>query len=239
MELKIEREFSFKKCLNDKYEKWTNDVLDSLENKELMIFDAKDENPFSNICSYEKIDQFIEERTKEKINICDYLPLACQCVRNIQDSDIELKKEQEEKKVLLASYWSNTNRTILPVSSILPESPAAFIGEIVLHDLIEDKLRPHKPKSEEPFKYIMAHELLHVFNGMRIIVPAFRDWKNFWAKALKKGQACSDAREVKKRIDNDIDDPDKVIMELEKYWPSKAEKWFNAFRSLNKNNKND
>jgi hypothetical protein len=67
---------------------------------------------------------------------------------------------------------------------------------------------------------------------MRVIIPAFLDWKNFWEKALQKGSFCPNAIQIINRLDVKIDDPNKELSELKKYWPSNAEKWFNPYQEL-------
>ncbi len=240
MKLKIERYFALKNCLDGKYKQWADEIIEGIESQELTIFNTEDEVKFIDVYRNKEIDKFIKETARKKINISNYLPLVCQCIRFIdEDMDIELKKEQEEKKVLLASYWSNIKRAILPAPHMEPLGPSAFIGEIVLYD-IESKLSPYKDESEEPFKYLIAHELVHAFNEMRIIVPAFLDWKAFWEKILQGGSCCQDARQLMARTNRNIDSygSNKELKELKKYWPSKAEGWFNSYKELCLSEKN-
>lgn len=236
MNRKFERQFELKNCLDGKCKQWADEVIKGIENQELMVFDTKDEIRFCDVYRYGEIDKFIKENAKEKINIIEYLPLACQCIRFIdEDTDIELKKDKEK---YFASYWSNTKRTILPTPPVEPLGPSAFIGEIILHDTIESGLSPYTNVSEAPFKGIMAHELIHAFDEMRLIVPAFRDWKNFWEKTLKKGSQCQHARQLMTRMKNNIDcyGSNKELKELKKYWSSQAEGWFNTLQKLKKKN---
>jgi len=240
MKLKFERQFELKNCLDGKYKQWADEVIEGIENQELMVFGTKDEIRFCDVYRYGEIDEFIKEKAKEKINIVEYLPLACQCIRLIdKDTDIELKididkeqREHEEKEfVIFASYWSNITRTVFPARPVEPLGPSAFIGEIVLQDIIITKLSQcKKDDSEYPFKCLIAHELVHAFNVMRLIVPAFLDWTNFWKKALQEGHQCQNARQLTARLKDNIDcyESDKELKELKKYWPSHAEEWFNA-----------
>jgi hypothetical protein len=147
-----------------------------------------------------------------------------------------LKIEKEKNPDIRSSFWSNIKRTILFPRDKGSMGPSAYIGEIVLHKEVIRELSRYKSESEQPFKYLIAHELVHAFNKMIFIVPAFLDWNEFWEKALNHGSNCQNARQVLARLEAGIDcyGTNKELKELKKYWPSNAEKWFNAWQDLKK-----
>jgi Zn-dependent peptidase ImmA (M78 family) len=70
----------------------------------------------------------------------------------------------------------------------MPPGPVAFHGAIVFErDFIANI--DNDPKGEDKFKFVLAHELVHVFDFMRLLVPAFRNWKRFWKICMDKGCA--------------------------------------------------
>lgn len=237
MDLKLERNFELKICVDGPYERWTKDVIKGIENDSLMVFDSKEINPFSDIGDYEDVDKFIEEKARVKIKISEYLPLACQCIRFIdEETDIELKKYKEEEPGIPACYWSNIKRTILFPRYKDSLGPSAYIGEIIFFDNLTRDFPRQKGESEEPFKCVIAHELVHAFNKMIFIVPAFSNWDEFLKEALENGSNVHRAMTVLRRLENNIDsrDNERGLRELKKYWPNNAEKWFNAWQDMKK-----
>jgi hypothetical protein len=230
--LEINRKYEFKiclKCPDEDYQQWAEDVINLINNRTLKVFDPCDETLFRDVacCNYDTVI----EKAKDEIKISDYLPLACQCIRWIDICyDKELLPNNYTK---LASYWSNINRSLFPKYPAHPLGPSAFIGEIVLYEKLRDEIRTRNAESENRFKYVIAHELVHVFNEMRIIVPAFRNWDNFWERPLQNGNCCQKARDMKNRLNNYIDSygTDVELSELKKYWPVSAETWFNSMRN--------
>ena len=80
------------------------------------------------------------------------------------------------------------------------------------------------------FVLSVAHELIHVFDAMRFVVPAFQNWDQFWKIALREGSFCDVAiglLEDKRRfLDNYGSDHEKEM--IAHFWPSKVEEWFAA-----------
>jgi hypothetical protein len=98
MDLKLDRKFELKICVDGAYEQWVNEVVNSIENNSLMVFDSKEENPFCDIYRYNEIDKFIKEKASVERKISEYLPLSCQCIRIIdEEADRELKNRKRKK----------------------------------------------------------------------------------------------------------------------------------------------
>ena len=234
MDLKLERRFGLKICVNGRYKEWIQDVIRGIEKETLLVFDPKRTNSFSDINRCDKIDRFIEEKATLEYSISEYLPLACQCIRFMDEKiDTELKKQKDTKSDISACYCSNIEKTILFPRNNGLISPSAFIGEILLcFDITQ--LSCYRYESEKPFKYLIAHELVHAFNHMRFIVPAFFNWDSFWQKSLNSSIDCSKARTALKKVNGNIDKygTDIELKELQKYWPNNAEEWVNAWQDL-------
>jgi hypothetical protein len=238
MDLKLERQFRLSIYIDGRYKDWIEDVINNIEKETLRVFDAQKSGIFKNISFYSEIDRFLEEKAEVEIKIPEYLPLACQSIRFFyEDSDKELEAEKEKYPNIPASYWSNIRETILSQRGSSSLSPSAFIGRIVLYDDIMDVLPLTKKESENPFKYLIAHELIHAFNVMRFMVPAFMDWDSFYKNVLESGCDHWGAKQVLSRLDNVLDSygTESELNELKKYWPSNAEKWFNAAKDIKRN----
>jgi len=41
-------------------------------------------------------------------------------------------------------------------------------------------------ENEDCLKFLIAHELAHVFDMLRLIIPAFKNWKGFWRNVLMR-----------------------------------------------------
>ena len=85
---------------------------------------------------------------------------------------------------------------------------------------------------ENKFKYVIAHELVHVFDSMIFIVPAFMDWPSFWENVLGGGGSCDVLLSLYMDTSLFVDSygQHNELEQLKKYWPSQAETWFDAFR---------
>jgi hypothetical protein len=74
-----------------------------------------------------------------------------------------------------------------------PPGPAAFTGEVVLTTGATDLLEAEDGTGSGKFCWVVAHELVHVIEAMRVIVPAFMDWETYWSVALQNGVAGDSA----------------------------------------------
>ena len=79
---------------------------------------------------------------------------------------------------------------------------------------------------------IIAHELVHVFNHMRFIVPAFKNWRSFWHTFLccgwKANVLHSRLRDLNLYVDCYGEKGE--LESLKEFWPSQAERWFRDTR---------
>jgi hypothetical protein len=113
----------------------------------------------------------------------------------------------------------------------MPPGPVALYGDIIFHsNFVENELR-EDPKAEEKFKFVMAHELVHVFNFLRLLVPAFQNWKRFWKICLDEGDACEEIANLCmfKNVFVDSYGTENELAMVSEFWPQSAKKWFEAF----------
>lgn len=79
-------------------------------------------------------------------------------------------------------------------------------------------------------KFVIAHELTHVFDMVRLLVPAFKNWRKFWRNVLEEGLRCEDAARFYALHGTFVDDygSENELAMVMQYWPSRAEEWFAA-----------
>ena len=180
----IERNYEFVNCLNYPYaERWANDVIDSMENDELLVFDFADEKALDMVEDSDgAINPFVRATIPVKIN--EWLAIGCQYLRwqnHVIDYDLD-------RKDAMAYYYSNAVKVLCPPHAEFdPQGPSAFLGEIILLDNVYDMVWQNHNNTEKKFKFIIAHELVHVFDNMRFLVPAFMNWASFYEHVLNDG----------------------------------------------------
>lgn len=196
-------------------------VVDQIENDELGVFRPDDEDAF-----LEEVDEsgalLVWARADLKISIREWLSVGCQLFRF---KGLGEPPTDPPNKIAPACYKNNAHTALFPpYGEYQPLGPAAFLGEIILcRELEGDPARAN---------FIVAHELTHVFDAMRFVVPAFMDWDTYRDKALQGGTACEDLQYLWDAASRIVDDYG-TLNELEAvrlYWPTQAEIWFRAFR---------
>lgn len=116
------------------------------------------------------------------------------------------------------------------ILGVIPPGPTAFYGEIVLRS---EKFHFNEQTASitDKLSFTIAHELTHVFDMLRILVPAIRDWPTFWEEALQEGTSCDNARLLHQYDSRFVDNygSENELAMIAQYWPTRAEKWFKAF----------
>src|SRR5215204_1894554 len=107
------------------------------------------------------------------------------------------------------------------------------MGEIVLtqsHAL--PLLLARDQRSHDALRFVLTHELVHVFENLPFIVPAFVDWEKYWEVALSSGSDSDEAHRLRSLHAITLDDYGGVgeLKAIENYWPSWAKVWSNAIR---------
>ena len=206
-------------------------VIDGIEQPEVLVPNPADDDAFS----MEDPDGALRlwRNATNPVNVHEWLGVVCQ--------KLKFAYEVAEKEDAVGSYCTNVVGTILPareraVSGLSLPGPAGFCGEITVYrrgiELYERERATSVESAEDLVSFIIAHELTHAFDMMKLVVPAFQNWEAFWENALGMGDA-HDAAVLHHRVAADFLDDYETFNELasvQQYWPTKAEKWFKALR---------
>ena len=231
MELGIKtqkREFRFSSDLSITEElsiaqTWVEDVIGGIEKDELLVFPADKKADLQSRQADGSI--LFNVGATEPVSIREWLCVGCQKLRwgNLD--------EFSDREDCGAFYKSNAPEVLWPVSGIdEPVGPVAFSAEIALNPGLTNWV---SSGFEAKFKFVVAHELVHVFDYMRLIVPAFRDWASFWEVVLLEGTLCDWVVETLHDTSRFVDSygEENELAMVQDYWPSQADGWFKAMRS--------
>ena len=194
------------------------EVLNLLEQKDLKVFPPDGDLEW---------DEDFLAGASLPVPLLEWLPLGCQAIR----WDIGDEVSKSKKPGLLGVYKNNAPETLFRSGSVAPPAgPAALYGEIV----ISQEAFPYEGESliDDQLRCVIAHELVHVFELLRLLVPAAQDWDLCWTNLLKDGYDCDGAIQMCNTHSCFLDNygaTDELAM-LQNYWPSHAETWFNALR---------
>lgn len=191
------------------YRIWAEQVLECLENPILNVFDPGDSQALRNRSTDEGVWDILARATVP-IDIWEWLPVGCQSIRFQPFDDGRL-----------ACYWSNAQAVLFPPKGLHPPAgPAVFVGEILVSCGFQ-------PRSEGAFKFVIAHELVHVFDLMRFVVPAFQDWNRFWRNVLQEGNCNEEALLVHHELNSSLDNRgiEAELDRIEEFWPSYVDAW--------------
>ena len=165
------------------YAPLVQDVIDTIENDELKVFRPDDEDALKTVFN-RKGEILLNARATLPVSIREWLPVGCQLIRVHDGGRMPVGCPEDT----LAYYQHNAPGCIFPGQIGAIAGPAAFFGWIIV--LAKSLPQDDSPRSREAFQCIIAHELVHVFDIMRIVVPAVMDWRTFRRKALCEG--CHD-----------------------------------------------
>lgn len=202
---------------------WVNEVIESIETDTIQVYDPKDTSALDDVFN-DQDDECLEGRLSLTVPLREWIPVGCQCVRWFSPLDMV----QASRRGSLAWYENNAATVLWPIDR-LPmrvQGPAAFVGEIAIN-------RQDWAFEEDKFKFVLAHELVHVFDMLKLLIPAFMDWRSFWKHALHEGDSCEDAARRYAESGTLIDDYGCASERqcIQQYWPSQAGRWFKAFRA--------
>jgi hypothetical protein len=200
-------------------------VLEGIEKQTIEVYHPDDEDAFLEADDGDG-SQELHGRATLPVSIPEWLCVACQRIRLADEGDALRRDAPSE---VLAWYSSNVAKVLFPHSSLQkPIGPAGLDAEIVLRDGAIGLL----PGSPDGFKFVVAHELAHAFDAMKVAVPAAMDWDVFWERALRRGLVNEQACWVKSLHKYFLDDygSESELAVVEEYWPSHAKRWFEALR---------
>ena len=203
------------------YSRYAEAVISGIETDTINVFQPDDEHALDYVQD-EDGAELIDRRATLPVSIREWLPVVCQFIRLETACDRALHGPGE----CLAYYRSNACEVLWP-EEFAPAGPGALIAGIVA--------RPEVLKEDDAehncLQCVLAHELVHAFNAMRFVVPAFLNWRSFWRKVLNEGTSCDilasnhDGRGL--FLDNYGHENE--LAEIMTFWPSQGRKWFEAF----------
>jgi len=208
------------------YSGLVEEVLDTIENDTLRVFRPDDQQALhqeTNVAG----EILVNKRATLPVSIREWLPVGCQLITRYGSPEPHT----------LAYYQHNGPETIFPVTGEEPPGPAAFCGRICLLDAVF--LDEETENANDALRFVVAHELVHVFDAMRFVVPAVMDWPSFWGNVLNQGTQCNllhSCLEHKSLFLDSYATENELAM-VKEIWPSRADKWFVACNAIYRRNK--
>jgi len=205
------------------YEELVWDVIDSLEKDRLAVFSPHDPDAMT---LFERFGaEELHGRASEIVSIREWLCVACQYIV----TDDHAGPRDRTASDVLAAYRNNACDVLFPTHGGTPPGPEAFVGGIALFNAMTTLA---VARGEDAFRCVVAHELVHVFDLMTLLVPAYMDWPAFWKNVLHEGSFCDDAAAKFGGMSTFIDDygGSNELQRLKAFWPSHADRWFKAMR---------
>jgi len=204
------------------------DVLNSMEFDRLMVFDENKRGVLAETCdAVGPLDLYVG--ATKPASIRHWLPAGCQVIRWDIPGEIDAVNR---KRGVMALYRQNAADVMFPVDvRHLPPGPSAFLGEIVFNQELLRNLNQNAAV-KNMLRFVLAHELTHVFDVLRFLIPALKNWRRFWRNVLDEGEHCNHLACIRGLQGVFVDDyGSKNELEIvKKYWPSRADKWFQACR---------
>lgn len=212
------------------FDEYAWEVVNSIERTTIQVADPHDQNGLA-----EKFDsggaQLIDSDAKLTVPLADWLAVGCQKIR--------WEREPEEKVLpnnVFGCYFTNKDVVFgRPNDESHPSGPSVFVGDIIISRKIQRAwVKYHEPESVTDilrmFQFIIAHELVHVFNNLKYLVPAFMDWRSFWKNILTDGSSTDilHSRMSDKSLFIDSYGEKNELECVRDWWPSRAESWFQA-----------
>jgi len=154
------------------------------------------------------------------VRIMDWLPVAVQevgCVGSFDDGG------SGKGRIVGGRYTNNASEVLYPSDCTYdPVGPAGLAGRIdILVDLLE---------YPDAVAGVLAHELTHAFHHLRVLVPAFKNWRvfrdnNYQGDRVAVLMHCSN---------NLVDDYRRIeVDQMKVFWPDDlVEKWQAATNEL-------
>ncbi|MCP4599987.1 MAG: hypothetical protein GY847_05520 [Proteobacteria bacterium] len=165
------------------------------------------------------------------VQLKEWLAVGCQRIRWEEGTEDLFESDQ------LATYRTNIPLVFgVPYGDSEPLGPSVFIGEIIISRKVHKSWfeMSHSTQTQDGLglilQYIIAHELVHVFDALKYVVPAFMDWRSFYKNVLDYGtttEALYTRLGFKSRFIDEYGKGNEPEM-IREWWPSLAEKLFEA-----------
>lgn len=208
------------------FQKWAEEVVECIEVGTLCAFSPGDASALDTVLTNDGEEDFGAKLSSEE-SIREWLPVGCQLMGWSESFG---RNQPSKEEGVLGRYWHNAHEmlfpSVAPGRGVVPPGPAGFMGRIILY-------RNSQLETEDVFKWILAHELVHCFDTLSFLIPAARNWKNFWWKSLKGGEACDIAQSRFGNVAQFLDNYGNYglaseLAAVKRHWPSHADRWFKA-----------
>ncbi|MEQ2005265.1 MAG: hypothetical protein ABMA26_00595 [Limisphaerales bacterium] len=201
-------------------------VIDAIENDTLMVYPT--DVDFSTVLN---CNDPVGDDSEMEIEIVDRatLPVSIREWLCVGVQTITAVGPDKDGPGTFGSYRSNIHRVLFTDPSYRAPGPAAHSGIIsVSREMISG---PTDEVTRDAFRFVVAHELVHAFHAMRFLVPAVMDWNTFYRVALDEGDKNWMAQEILECHSLALDNyrQESELAEVRAFWPSNADRWFNAF----------
>lgn len=208
------------------YDRVVADVLNALETDEIQVLQGYKDSLKQVFSSAAEIH--LQKARTQPASIRRWLTTGCQVIR--WDVGEEFT-DNDRKRGRIALYTTNAAEVLFPEGAgHRPVGPSAFLGSII----IDQQFFP--PEMDEVglnrLKCVIAHELTHVFDTLKYLVPAFVNWRKCWNDLLEAEGGVDPWREFHWAQGCFLDDygTQNELSMIERYWPAEARVWFEAFR---------
>jgi len=209
------------------------DVIHSIEQRTIQVADPHNRSALDD--TFDASGAFlIDSDATLAVPLDDWLAVGCQRIR-------WARPEDKLPKGACGVYRLNSTEVFgLPHAETPPHGPGAAVCEIILPQEIQGAWfacqAEQDPQAvtrfERAFQLVVAHELVHAFQQLRYLVPAFMDWPSFWRNVLDEGCRVDCLLSRVQGSSTFLDDyggPNELAM-IQTWWPSRAEIWFEARR---------
>ncbi len=227
---KLTRTFRTEVILPPPLKKWTWEVINGIENDEVRVFDPEDLHALDEVEDPDSKLR-VDAELKIPVRVTEWLCVACQSIR-LPGEQSDDRSSRTASGNVIAWYRSNAVDVLFPPGGVsTPPGPAALSASVIVQQDWALGLRGDE-SAEAKFKCVMAHELVHVIDAMKLIVPAFMNWRAYWRMLLQEGSACEAAAIRYGQIASFVDDygTENEMAMIQCYWPSQGEAWFRALK---------
>ena len=205
------------------------DLVASVEREDIMVVDPHNRHALDEVTDSDGAILVNADATLA-VKLADWLSIGCQRIR------WEHMQETEVPKTAYAMYTTNIRKVFGgPFQESAPLGPAAFVGEIVIRRQLQRAMlacarEGEAENSMQIFQFIIAHELAHVFDALKYLVPAFMDWRKFYKDVLCDGTATEAVYSRMGWLSGMMDEYGykNELGGIQQWWPSRAEQIFKA-----------
>ncbi len=201
-------------------------VINDIEHRTIQVIDPNDRDAHE--CLLDSDGAYlVDSDAKLTVPLEDWLAVGCQRIRWERPGE-------DMPDDVVGTYSSNVDITFgTPYDESKPLGPSVFVGEIILPTKIQRAFNSYfeeaLPKNlVNAFQFILAHELVHVFDILKYLAAAFMNWRAFRRNILGEGGSTDlvYSRMSDKTMFIDNYGQQNELDRIRRCWPSRAEDWF-------------